>query len=105
MRGVGEEGEAVNSEGAIKRGSEGDTVRPSALSRLLAWPLIGLVKVYQFTLSPFIGRQCRFSPTCSWYALEALRTHGAWRGGWLAARRLVRCHPFSKGGYDPVPVE
>ncbi|MFO0832202.1 MAG: membrane protein insertion efficiency factor YidD [Phycisphaerales bacterium] len=71
----------------------------------MALPLILLVKVYQFTLSPFMGRQCRFSPTCSWYALEALRTHGAFRGGLLAARRLGRCHPFGKGGYDPVPVD
>jgi hypothetical protein len=73
------------------------------LSCALAWTLIALVKVYQFTLSSFLGRQCRFFPTCSWYAIEALRVHGAWRGGGLALRRLVRCHPLSRGGIDPVP--
>lgn|GEM_PF-273138 len=74
-----------------------------ALARVLTWPLIALVKVYQFTLSPILGRQCRFHPTCSWYALEALRRYGAFGGAWMAARRLARCHPFSAGGYDPVP--
>lgn len=64
-----------------------------------------MVKAYQFTLSAFIGRQCRYSPTCSWYALEALRVHGGFRGAWLAAKRVGRCHPLSKGGYDPVPVD
>lgn len=78
---------------------------PSVVARVAAWPLIVLVKVYQFTLSPFIGRQCRFSPTCSWYALEALRTHGGFRGAWMTVKRVGRCHPLSKGGYDPVPVE
>lgn len=78
---------------------------PSWVARAAAWPLIVLVKVYQFTLSPFIGRQCRFSPSCSWYALEALRVHGGFKGAWLAARRVGRCHPMSKGGYDPVPVD
>lgn len=79
--------------------------RPTALERGLAWPLIVLVKLYQLTLSPVLGRQCRFHPTCSWYALEALRTHGGLRGGWLTLRRLARCHPFTRVDvpYDPVP--
>lgn len=77
-------------------------VRVSGLSRVVAWPLIVLVKIYQFTLSPVLGRQCRFYPTCSWYALDALRTYGGFRGGWMMMKRLARCHPFSKGGYDPV---
>lgn len=72
------------------------------MERVLAWPLIALVKVYQFTLSPVLGRQCRFAPTCSWYALDALRKYGGVRGGWMTVKRLSRCHPFSKGGYDPV---
>lgn len=76
--------------------------RVSAVERVLAWPLIGLVKVYQFTLSPLLGRQCRFQPTCSWYALDALRRYGGVRGGWMTLKRLGRCHPFSHGGYDPV---
>jgi putative membrane protein insertion efficiency factor len=65
--------------------------------------LMGLIQVYRYTLSPFLGRQCRFEPSCSMYALEALQVHGAGRGSWLAARRLCRCHPFHPGGYDPVP--
>lgn len=75
----------------------------SILSRAVALPLIVLVKLYQFTLSPIMGRQCRYHPTCSWYALEALRTHGGFRGSLLAARRIARCHPFARGCYDPVP--
>lgn len=62
-----------------------------------------LISLYRRALSPLLPRSCRFSPTCSAYAAEALRTHGLWRGGWLAARRLVRCHPWHTGGHDPVP--
>jgi putative membrane protein insertion efficiency factor len=63
----------------------------------------GLVRVYQIALSPLLGRQCRFLPTCSHYAMEALERHGAMKGGWLAFRRILRCHPFAAAGYDPVP--
>ena len=73
------------------------------LGRLGSWAMIGLVKLYQVTLSPVMGGQCRFRPTCSQYAIEALREHGPLRGGWMAARRILRCNPFVKGGYDPVP--
>lgn len=72
---------------------------------IVAAVLIGLVRVYQATLSPVFGGQCRFHPTCSVYAIAALREHGAWRGSALTVSRLVRCHPLSKGGYDPVPVK
>ena len=65
--------------------------------------LIQLVRGYRYFLSPWLGNQCRFHPTCSEFALEALETHGALRGSWLAARRLSRCHPFHAGGIDPVP--
>lgn len=65
--------------------------------------LIALVRVYQLFLSPWLGNQCRFSPTCSHYAIEALRTHGALRGGWLGLKRIGRCHPWCAGGHDPVP--
>jgi len=73
------------------------------VSRVLAWPLVLLVRVYQVTLSPWMGRQCRYEPTCSHYAIEALREYGAVRGALMAARRIARCHPFVRGGYDPVP--
>jgi uncharacterized protein len=65
--------------------------------------LAGLVRGYQLVISPFLPPSCRFTPSCSQYALEAIRRHGAVRGTWLAARRLVRCHPFHPGGFDPVP--
>ena len=75
----------------------------NAVSRLLAHPLIWLVKLYRLAISPWLGGNCRFDPTCSSYAIEALQRHGALRGGWLAARRISRCHPWGGSGYDPVP--
>jgi putative membrane protein insertion efficiency factor len=65
--------------------------------------LIAAIKVYQVTLSPWLGRQCRYVPTCSQYAEEALRTLGVRRGLWLALKRIGRCHPWGGSGYDPVP--
>jgi putative membrane protein insertion efficiency factor len=65
--------------------------------------LIVVVRGYQRVLSPLLGPRCRFAPTCSAYAVEALSRHGAARGGWLAVRRIARCHPFNRGGHDPVP--
>lgn len=65
--------------------------------------LIFLVKAYRLILSPYLGGQCRFHPTCSAYALEAIDRHGALRGGWLTVRRLARCQPLCRGGLDPVP--
>jgi len=65
--------------------------------------LVGLVRLYQVTLGLFIGGHCRFEPSCSNYAIQALRLHGALRGALLAARRVSRCHPFHPGGYDPPP--
>jgi len=67
------------------------------------WALLGAIVVYRVTLSGWLGGQCRFSPTCSRYAEEAIRVHGAIRGSYLAARRILRCHPFHPGGIDPVP--
>jgi putative membrane protein insertion efficiency factor len=73
------------------------------LANALALAMIGLVKGYQLVLSPLLGPRCRFWPSCSHYAEEAIRVHGPWRGGWLAARRILRCHPGCEGGIDPVP--
>jgi putative membrane protein insertion efficiency factor len=65
--------------------------------------LVFLLRAYQLLLSPMLGQNCRFYPTCSNYAIEALRTHGAARGSYLALRRVCRCHPWNDGGVDPVP--
>jgi len=65
--------------------------------------LIALVRGYRRFVSPLLGERCRFAPSCSAYALDALTVHGVGRGGWLAVRRLARCHPFNPGGHDPVP--
>jgi putative membrane protein insertion efficiency factor len=65
---------------------------------------VALVRTYQWTLRPLIGANCRFCPSCSEYAVDAFREHGALRGGGLAARRILRCHPWNAGGYDPVPA-
>lgn len=65
---------------------------------------VGAVRLYQLVLSPVIPPRCRHLPTCSEYAIEALREHGLLRGGWLAVRRIARCHPLGTSGYDPVPA-
>jgi putative membrane protein insertion efficiency factor len=65
--------------------------------------LLALLRIYKIALSPYLGSQCRFVPTCSDYARDAVVHHGAARGSWMAACRLCRCHPFAQGGYDPVP--
>lgn len=70
---------------------------------MVQWLLIALVRGYQVVLSPLLPAACRYYPSCSAYAVEALEKHGAWRGSWLAMKRLARCHPFRAGGYDPVP--
>lgn len=74
-----------------------------AAPSLSARPLIAIVRLYQVVLGPLIGGQCRFRPTCSHYAIEALARFGAWRGTWLTVRRLMRCHPWGGSGHDPVP--
>lgn len=65
--------------------------------------LLLLIKTYRLMLSPWLGRECRFHPSCSAYGLEAVQRYGAWRGGWLTVRRITRCHPWHPGGFDPVP--
>lgn len=67
-------------------------------------PFVLLIRLYRVTLSPLIGRHCRYEPTCSRYGLEAYRLHGPLRGSALTLRRILRCHPFVRGGYDPVPL-
>jgi putative membrane protein insertion efficiency factor len=73
------------------------------LAHATEWAMLGLIRTYQLTLSPWLGRQCRYVPTCSVYAAEAIRRFGPRRGAWLALRRLGRCHPWGAAGYDPVP--
>jgi putative membrane protein insertion efficiency factor len=65
--------------------------------------LLALLRAYQLLIRPLLGANCRFYPSCSDYAREAVERHGAWRGSWLAVRRVARCHPYHPGGYDPVP--
>jgi putative membrane protein insertion efficiency factor len=74
------------------------------LSRPVRALLVGLLLGYQRLISPMLGPHCRFTPSCSEYAIGAIRTHGAVRGSWLAVKRVVRCQPFFSGGYDPVPT-
>ena len=62
-----------------------------------------LIRFYQLIISPLLGCNCRFTPSCSHYALEAIETHGTYKGIWIGAKRLLRCHPFARAGYDPVP--
>jgi putative membrane protein insertion efficiency factor len=69
------------------------------MARLLVW----LINGYQYLLSPLLGSNCRFSPSCSHYACQALQKYGVWQGSQLAVRRLLRCHPWHDGGYDPLP--
>lgn len=73
------------------------------LGQAMAWLMIGLVKIYQVTLSPLLGPRCRYWPSCSHYSVEAIRVHGPLKGGLMAARRIARCHPGCRGGIDPVP--
>jgi putative membrane protein insertion efficiency factor len=76
--------------------------RMSSLSPLGVFAVI-LIRIYQWTISPLLGQNCRFHPTCSQYAVEAVQSFGALRGSWLAVKRLGRCHPWHPGGFDPPP--
>jgi putative membrane protein insertion efficiency factor len=73
------------------------------ITQLPAKFLILLIRIYQITLSPFIGRSCRYTPTCSNYGIEAIRKYGAIKGGWLTFKRILSCNPWGGSGYDPVP--
>jgi uncharacterized protein len=71
--------------------------------RILSLPFMALIKIYQWVISPWLGPKCRFVPSCSQYALDALQKYGLFKGGWLALKRISRCHPWGGHGYDPVP--
>lgn len=73
------------------------------MNKVLIYPLILLIRLYQSAISPFTPATCRYTPTCSSYALQALRKHGFIHGGWLAIKRIFSCHPWGGSGYDPVP--
>lgn len=73
------------------------------LKKILTFPFLALIKVYQVVISPLTPATCRFEPTCSHYAKEALEVHGLFKGTWLAIKRISKCHPWGKEGYDPVP--
>ena len=75
----------------------------TTFKRILSLPLIALVRFYQLCISPLTPAACRFTPTCSQYAIEALRKYGPIKGGWLTLKRIARCHPWGGSGYDPVP--
>ncbi|MCG7499289.1 membrane protein insertion efficiency factor YidD [Vibrio sp. Of7-15] len=68
-----------------------------------SWLIIGLVRFYKLAISPLLGPRCRYTPTCSTYAIEAIKMHGTIKGCWLSGKRLLKCHPLNDGGYDPVP--
>jgi uncharacterized protein len=74
-----------------------------SLSKILALPFILLIRFYQLVISPWLGPRCRFTPTCSQYGLQAFRKYGIFKGFWLTARRIARCHPWGGHGYDPLP--
>ncbi len=73
------------------------------LLQILSYPFILLIKIYQYVISPIIGPKCRFTPSCSHYAVEAFKKHGLFKGGWLSVKRISRCRPGGGSGYDPVP--
>ncbi len=85
-------------------------MRPTRMNRVLGWIksllgllFTGLIRFYQVAISPMTQSSCRYTPTCSQYALEAVSKYGPFKGGWLAIKRLLRCHPWGGHGYDPVP--
>ena len=70
--------------------------------KILSYPLIFLIRIYQLVISPWLGPKCRFTPSCSVYAIEAFRKYGLFKGGWMSLRRISSCHPWGRHGHDPV---
>ena len=87
-----------NTSNGVLKNYPGKTARNAMIGLLLL-----LIRIYQIALSPILGPACRFEPTCSEYAYQAISTHGWMRGSLLAIKRILRCHPFNPGGFDPVP--
>lgn len=80
------------------------TIKKSiSLRSILSFPFIAIIKIYQWVISPWLGPKCRYTPTCSNYAVEALKKYGPLKGSWLSIKRIARCHPWGGQGYDPVP--
>jgi len=73
------------------------------MKKIFSYIFIGIIRFYQSAISPFLGAKCRFTPTCSAYGVEAIRKYGPFKGGWMALKRILSCHPWGKSGYDPVP--
>ncbi|WP_188625777.1 membrane protein insertion efficiency factor YidD [Pedobacter quisquiliarum] len=73
------------------------------IKAVISWIFLTLIRIYQLVISPLLGSNCRFTPTCSQYGVEAIKKHGPFRGGWLTLKRIGRCHPWGKHGHDPVP--
>lgn len=73
------------------------------ISKFFSWFFLMLIRFYQYAISPMLGANCRFTPTCSQYGVEAIKKYGPFKGGWLALKRIGRCHPWGKHGHDPVP--
>ncbi|MDR2979655.1 MAG: membrane protein insertion efficiency factor YidD [Bacteroidales bacterium] len=73
------------------------------MKKIFSRLFIGLIKLYQVTLSPFLGGSCRYQPSCSQYGIEVIQKHGPFKGGWLTLKRILSCHPWGGSGYDPVP--
>lgn len=84
-------------------GDAPDAAPGGVIGRVVRTALVLAVRGYQVAISPLLPPSCRYYPTCSHYAVEALERYGPWRGSWLALRRILRCHPFRPGGFDPVP--
>ncbi len=97
-------GRAVETDARERKGAAIASKNPRESAKTFgAWCLLAFVQFYKIFFSPFLGGACKFYPSCSNYAQEAIELHGARRGGWLALKRLGRCRPFTKGGFDPVP--